>query len=62
MNEQILEQFEEIKVMIEGLQTDVLKNSQGNKSAGVRTRKGLREVKKLVSELVKASLSTDKGD
>ena len=62
MNEQILEQFEEIKVMVEGLQTDVLKNSQGNKSAGVRARKGLREVKKLVSELVKSSLSTDKGE
>jgi hypothetical protein len=60
MNEQIVEKYETIKIMIESLQTDVVKNSQGNKSAGVRTRKGLREVKKLLSELVKTSLSTDK--
>tara|TARA_Y100000287_G_scaffold107116_1_gene85865 strand:- start:624 stop:812 length:189 start_codon:yes stop_codon:yes gene_type:complete len=62
MNEEIVSQFETIKVMIESLQPDVVKNSQGNKSAGVRARKGLREVKKLVSELVKASLSSDKGE
>lgn len=62
MNEQIVEKYETIKIMIESLQHDVVKNSQGNKSAGVRTRKGLREVKKLLSDLVKTSLSTDKGE
>ena len=61
MNEQIVEQYETIKVMVESLQTDVIKNSQGNKSAGVRARKGLRDLKKLVSELVKTSLSNDKS-
>tara|TARA_B100000282_G_C31359252_1_gene321515 strand:+ start:150 stop:338 length:189 start_codon:yes stop_codon:yes gene_type:complete len=62
MNEQLVQQYEEIKVMVESLQTDLIKNSQGNKSAGVRARKGLRELKKLVSNLVKSSLSSDKGD
>ncbi len=62
MNEQIVQQYEEIKVMVESLQTDLIKNSQGNKSAGVRARKGLRELKKLVSNLVKSSLSSDKGE
>lgn len=62
MNEQIVEKYETIKVMIESLQTDVVKNSQGNKSAGVRARKGLREVKKLLSELVKTSLTSDKSE
>lgn len=62
MNEEIIQQYEEIKVMVESLQTDVIKNSQGNKSAGVRARKGLRELKKLVSGLVKSSLSGDKGE
>ena len=62
MNEQLVQQYEEIKVMVESLQTDLIKNSQGNKSAGVRARKGLRELKKLVSNLVKSSLNSDKGD
>ena len=39
---------------------DVEKFEQGNKSAGVRARKGLREVKKIASGLVKVSLTTDK--
>lgn len=62
MNEQIVQQYEEIKVMVESLQSDLVKNSQGNKSAGVRARKGLRELKKLVSDLVKVSLTNDKGE
>jgi|TARA_R100000081_G_scaffold53342_1_gene25894 hypothetical protein len=62
MNEEIVQQYETIKVMVESLQTDVIKNSQGNKSAGVRARKGLRELKKLVSDLVKVSLSNDKKE
>ena len=61
MNEQIIEQYEEIKVLVETLQEDVVKNSQGNKSAGVRVRKALRELKKSAAELVKTSLSSDKN-
>ena len=62
MNEQFLLQYEELKVLIETLQVDVVKNAQGNKSAGVRARKGLREVKKFAADLVKSSLNFDKGD
>jgi hypothetical protein len=61
MNDQILEKYETLKVLVETLQEDVVKNSQGNKSAGVRVRKALRECKKLASELVKTSLSSDKS-
>ena len=43
MNEALISQYEELKVLIETLQTDVVKNAQGNKSAGVRARKGLRQ-------------------
>jgi hypothetical protein len=60
MNEKLVEQYEELKVLIESLQTDVVKNANGNKSAGVRARKGLRELKKIASDLVKISLTTDK--
>ena len=61
MNERIIEQYEEIKLLVETLQEDVVKNSQGNKSAGVRVRKVLRELKKNAAELVKTSLSSDKN-
>ena len=60
LNESLVAQFEELKVLVETLQTDVVKNAQGNKSAGVRARKGLREAKKLASAIVKASLESDK--
>ena len=33
----------------------------GNKTAGVRVRKGLREAKKLTADLVKNSLEHSKG-
>ena len=60
VNENLIEHFEELKVLVETLQKDVVKNSQGNKSAGVRARKGLRQVKKMASDIVKISLETDK--
>tara|TARA_A100000164_G_C21620933_1_gene636555 strand:+ start:251 stop:436 length:186 start_codon:yes stop_codon:yes gene_type:complete len=61
MNDEITEKFESLKVLVETLQDDVIKNAQGNKSAGVRVRKGLREVKKQASDLVKTSLTSDKN-
>jgi len=60
MNDKLVEQYEELKVLIEALQVDLVKNASGNKSAGVRTRKTLRTVKKIASELVKTSLTADK--
>ncbi len=61
LNESLLSQFEELKLLVETLQTDVVKNAQGNKSAGIRARKGLREAKKLASTIVKTSLESDKS-
>lgn len=60
INEDLLSKFEEIKVLLETLQTDVVKHAGGNASAGVRARKGLREVKKLASAWVKESVDTSK--
>lgn len=56
LNEELLTQFEELKLLIETLQQDVVKNAGGNKSAGLRVRKGLREAKKLATSIVKCSL------
>ena len=59
IDDNLIDSFEELKVLVETLQKDVVKNSQGNKSAGVRARKGLRAVKKLASDIVKLSLEKD---
>ena len=40
----ILDQWSEIKVLVESLDLDVVKNANGNSSAGVRARRGLRSV------------------
>ena len=56
----LLDNWKEFKILIESLDLDVHKNASGNKSAGVRARKGLRLVKKQAAELVKSSLSVDK--
>jgi len=61
VNESLIEHFEELKVLVETLQKDVVKNSQGNKSAGVRARKGLRQIKKMATDIVRLSLETDKS-
>ena len=56
----ILEKWEELKVLVESLELDVHKNASGNKSAGTRTRKGLRLLKSAAADLVKSSLSESK--
>lgn len=56
----ILDQWNEIKVLIESLDLDVVKNASGNSSAGVRARRGLRLLKSKSSELVKATIEEDK--
>ena len=57
---ELLDKWGELKVLIESLELDVHKNANGNKSAGVRARKGLRLVKTRASELVKESLAVGK--
>ncbi len=59
-NQDLYSKWEEFKVLIESIEQDVLKNAKGNKSAGVRARKGLRLVKTTASEIVKTSLAHDK--
>jgi hypothetical protein len=60
-NNNLINQWEELKVLLETLNLDVVKNANGNRSAGVRARRGLRAVKKRAAELVKLSLETDKS-
>ena len=56
----ILENWEELKALVEEVELDVHKNAHGNKSAGVRARRGLRELKSKSASLVKMTLEVQK--
>ncbi len=56
----ILENWEELKALVEEVELDVHKNAHGNKSAGVRARRGLRELKTKAADLVKLTLEAQK--
>ena len=60
VKEELESKWNELKVLIESLEVDIQKNITGNKSAGVRARKGLRLLKSNASNIVKASLAADK--
>jgi len=57
----ILELWAEIKTLVESLDLDVVKNANGNASAGVRARRGLRLLKSKSGELVKTTISVEKA-
>jgi len=57
----MLNEWTELKVLVESLELDVHKNASGNKSAGVRARKGLRLLKQRAADLVKTSLESSKS-
>lgn len=57
----ILEIWAEIKTLVESLDLDVMKNANGNASAGVRARRGLRLLKTKSAELVKTTISAEKS-
>lgn len=52
--------WEEIKVLVSSLDLDIVKQENGNASAGIRARKGLRLLKNEVAALVKESLEAEK--
>jgi len=56
----ILNKWQEIRVLVESIDLDVGKNAGGNASAGVRARKGLRLLKKEAADLVKMTVDADK--
>ena len=58
---QILNKWNEIKTLVETIDLDVHKNANGNASAGVRARKGLRVLKNAASELVKTTITEEKS-
>ena len=59
-NSNLYDKWQEFKVLVESIEPDIAKNVSGNKSAGVRARKGLRAVKSAAAQIVKMSLEKDK--
>lgn len=57
----VLEKWTELKKLVEELELDVVKNARGTAAAGVRARKGLRDLKGLAASLVKMTVETDKA-
>ena len=61
MSNPVIEKWAELKTIIESIDLDVHKNANGNASAGVRARKGLRLLKSSAAELVKLTVDLDKA-
>ena len=59
-SQQLVEKFEVILTLVESLRADVAKHAAGNKTAGLRVRRGLRDVKKLSADLVRESVELSK--
>jgi len=57
----IVSKWNELKALVEALEADVSKNAKGVAAAGVRARKGLRQLQTTAKELVKLTLETDKS-
>lgn len=58
----VLEKWNELKVIVESIDLDVRKNAGGNASAGVRARKGLRALKAASADLVKLTIAAEKSE
>ena len=61
MADELTNKWTELKTLVESLELDVLKQANGNASAGVRARRGLRLLKNEVADLVRGSLDTEKA-
>ena len=59
MTNNVLNKWNELKVLVESMEEDVQKNASGNKAAGTRARKGLRTLKASAAELVRLTLGKE---
>lgn len=60
-NDAIVELWNRVKILVESMEIDVQKNAVGNVSAGVRARRGLRNLKKEAMLLTKLMVEIDKS-
>jgi hypothetical protein len=57
--ESISDHYSHLKLLVESIESDVIKSNKGNKAAGVRLRKSLRHLKGFSGDFVKFTLSKD---
>ena len=57
----VIAKWTELKALVDTLELDVVKNAKGVAAAGVRARKGLRDLKTKAAELVKTTVDLDKS-
>ncbi len=57
----VIAKWSALKSLVETLELDVVKNAKGVAAAGVRARKGLRDLKTKAAELVKTTVDLDKA-
>lgn len=57
----VLAKWSELKALVEALELDLQKNARGVAAAGVRVRKGLRDLKARAADLVKTTVELDKA-
>jgi hypothetical protein len=62
MSNPVLDKWNELKTLVEALELDVTKNARGTAAAGVRARKGLRQLQAKSKELVKLTVELDKSE
>lgn len=55
----ISDHYSHLKLLVESIESDVIKSNKGNKAAGVRLRKSLRHLKGFSGDFVKFTLSKD---
>jgi hypothetical protein len=60
-NNAIVEAWNRVKVLVESMEIDIQKNASGNASAGVRARRGLRNLKKETAALIKSMVDVEKN-
>ena len=60
-NSQIVDTWNKVKTLVESMEIDIQKNANGNASAGVRARRGLRLLKKDVAALIKSMVEVEKS-
>jgi len=57
--DKVMDLWDEVKTLVESMELDIHKAANGNKSAGVRARRGLRLLKSKSHDLVKTTLGKE---
>jgi len=60
-NSAVLEAWSKVKTLVDSMEIDVQKNANGNASAGVRARRGLRLLRKEAAALSKVMVDIEKS-